>query len=174
MKEEESSPLANPILQLQFQIQPGLYFRLRNCGYFCHLFYTLHPKYCSTPISRRQFVKVCTRTPMRINWLPLSLPIYTAHFQLIFSWNTPRSQFSLIDEQTSVDLTWHSRHPDQPFPILELQNQSEYILGLHLIRRYPDFEAIKLWKGWSESGIDLIHSTCRSLKKNFNTLMGGF
>ena len=44
-----------------------------------------------------------------------------------------------------------TRHPTNPFTILELQNQSHDVPELHNIRQSPDLEALKLWKCTSGS-----------------------
>ena len=44
---------------------------------------------------------------------------------------------------------WASKFPTDPFTTLELQNQSRNVSQLHKIRRSPDLEAQKFWKGRS-------------------------
>ena len=48
-----------------------------------------------------------------------------------------------------------STFPTSPSTISELQNPLHYIPELHKIRRSPDLEALKLWKGLSGSFSDL-------------------
>ena len=42
-----------------------------------------------------------------------------------------------------------SKHPTDPFTILEFQNPPPVVPELHKIRQSPDLEALKLWKGRS-------------------------
>ena len=77
--------------------------------------------------------------------------------------------FGLVDSHKSMRMAWKESAclcsddgksslwiPTRPFTISELKNPSHDVPQLHKIRRSPDREALKLWKGSSE---------CRALQQ---------
>ena len=69
------------------------------------------------------------------------------NFRTNFGQTCPAEMKNAQKYNSNSILDWKS--PTVTFTTLELRNPSHDVLELHKIRRSPDFEALKLWKGSS-------------------------